>query len=215
MKTNSKSDKIQRFRNAGLYLVITNAFTSGRPVLDVLKAAADGGIKLVQLREKSLSKKDLFNLAVEFRKVCDSYGVLMIMNDHIDIALSVGADGVHLGQDDFPLEPAVKFDPNLIIGRSTHSTEQAVEAQNLGADYVNLGPIYPTGTKDTPVKPLGLEIITKTAPKLSIPFTVMGGIKARHIPELRKNGAKIIAMVTEITQAPDIAARVRELRNME
>ena len=137
----------------------------------------------------------------------------MIMNDHVDIALLTGADGVHLGQDDLPLKEAVKLAPDLIIGRSTHSREQALEAEAQGASYLNLGPIYPTQTKNTPVHPLGIEIVKEVGPLLHIPFTVMGGIKERHIPGLLAAGAKYIAMVTEITQAPCVGERVRHLRS--
>ena len=209
-----KEKRMEKFRNADLYLVITEEFTAGRGTLRVLEEAADAGIRLVQLREKHITKKELFSLAEQFRKICDRYDITMIMNDHIDIALLTGADGVHLGQDDLPLEQAVKLAPELIIGRSTHSREQALEAEAQGAAYLNLGPIYPTQTKSTPVKPLGIEIVREAGPLLHIPFTVMGGIKERHIPELLAAGAKYIAMVTEVTQAPDIGARVRQLRSL-
>ena len=136
----------------------------------------------------------------------------MIMNDHTDIALACGADGVHLGQSDLPAAAAKSIAPDLIIGRSTHSPEQAVYEESQSADYVNLGPILPTGTKATPVKPLGMDIIGQTKNRLSIPFSVMGGIKERHIPELLERGARLIAMVTEITQAQDITERVKNLR---
>lgn len=209
-----RDSRMERLRKADLYPVITREFTAGRGTLRVLEEAADAGIRLVQLREKSVSKKELCGIAEKFRKICDRYNILMIMNDHIDIALICGADGVHIGQDDLPLEYAIKLAPDLLIGRSTHSREQALEAQSLGAAYVNLGPIFPTQTKNTPVHPLGLEVIRETHRDLQIPFSVMGGIKAHHIPSLLAEGARIIAMVTEVTQAPDIAQRVRELRNL-
>ena len=123
-----KNKRIAKFREADLYLVITKEFTAGRGTLRVLEEAADAGIRLVQLREKSITKKELFHLAEQFRKICDRYDITMIMNDHIDIALLTGADGVHIGQDDLPLEQAVRLAPDLIIGRSTHSREQALEA---------------------------------------------------------------------------------------
>ena len=208
-----KNKRIAKFREADLYLVITKEFTAGRGTLRVLEEAADAGIRLVQLREKSITKKELFHLAEQFRKICDRYDITMIMNDHIDIALLTGADGVHIGQDDLPLEQAVRLAPDLIIGRSTHSREQALEAEAQGGAYLNLGPVYPTQTKNTPVHPLGLEIIKETGPLLKIPFTVMGGIKEHHIPELLATGARYIAMVTEITQAPDIGKRVKQLRS--
>lgn len=207
-----RKQRAERFRNTGLYLVIGHEFTNGRSVLDVLAAAADGGVRTVQLREKNLSGRELTLLAEKFRRKCDELGVLMLMNDHVDIALAVGADGVHLGQDDMPLEAARRIAPELILGRSTHSVEQALEAQAQGADYVNLGPVFPTCTKNTPVQPLGLEIIRNAAPKLSIPFSVMGGVKEHNIPQLYDAGARIFAMVTELTQADDVAAKARAMR---
>ena len=207
-----RKQRAERFRNTGLYLVIGHEFTNGRSVLDVLAAAADGGVRTVQLREKNLSGRELTLLAEKFRRKCDELGVLMLMNDHVDIALAVGADGVHLGQDDMPLEAARRIAPELILGRSTHSVEQALEAQAQGADYVNLGPVFPTRTKNTPVQPLGLEIIRNADPKLSIPFSVMGGVKEHNIPQLYDAGARIFAMVTELTQADDVAAKARAMR---
>ena len=207
-----KNKRLEMLRQADLYVVITEEFTAGRGTLRVLEEAADAGIRIAQLREKHLSGKELFHRAEQFRKICDRYNILMIMNDHLDIALMCGADGVHLGQDDLPLAESVKFAPELILGRSTHSREQALEAQGQGAAYINLGPIFPTQTKNTPVHPLGIEIIRETRADLHIPFSVMGGIKAHHIPGLLEEGARLIAMVTEVTQAPDIGKRVRELR---
>ena len=209
-----KEKRLAKLRQADLYVVITEEFTAGRGTLRVLEEAADAGVRIVQLREKHLSGKDLFRRAEQFRKICDRYDILMIMNDHLDIALMCGADGVHLGQDDLPLAESVAFAPELILGRSTHSREQALEAQSQGAAYINLGPIYPTQTKSTQVKPLGIGIIRETRPDLHIPFSVMGGIKAHHIPGLLDEGARLIAMVTEVTQAPDIGKRVRELRTL-
>ena len=207
-----KDKRLAMLRQADLYVVITEEFTAGRGTLRVLEEAADAGIRIAQLREKHLSGKELFKRAEQFRKICDRYNILMIMNDHLDIAMMCGADGVHLGQDDLPLPQSVQFAPELIIGRSTHSREEALEAQSQGAGYINLGPIFPTQTKDTPVHPLGIEIIRENRADLHIPFSVMGGIKAHHIPGLLAEGARLIAMVTEVTQAPDIGARVRELR---
>ena len=207
-----KNRRLELLRQADLYVVITEEFTAGRGTLRVLEEAADSGIKIAQLREKHLSGKELYRRAEQFRKICDRYHMLMIMNDHLDIALMCGADGVHLGQDDLPLAEAVNFAPELLIGRSTHSRAQALEAQKQGAAYINLGPIFPTQTKNTPVHPLGIEIIRETRAALKIPFSVMGGIKSQHIPGLLAEGARLIAMVTEITQAPDIGRRVRELR---
>lgn len=206
-----KKERLRRFTEAGLYLVITEEFTNKRGSLRTLQEAADAGIRLVQLREKSLTDRELYFRAEEFKKICEKYDILMMMNDHIDIALAVGADGVHLGQDDLPLEAALRLAPDLLIGRSTHSREEALAEQAAGAPVINLGPIYPTQTKSLPMSACGLELIDSTIKDLHIPFSVMGGIKARHIPELVEHGAKTIAMVTEITQAENISLRIREL----
>jgi len=209
-----REDRLEKLKGIDLYPVITGEFTAERGVLDVLKSAAAGGVKIAQLREKRMMKRDLFELATAFRAICDEYGILMIVDDEIDIAMAVGADGVHLGQEDLPLNSARLIAPELIIGQSTHSIAEAVAAHDAGADYINLGPIYPTSTKDVPTGDLGEEIIEKVKPLLlDIPFTVMGGIKERHIPTLLRLGARHIAMVTEVTQADDVEAKVRQLRS--
>ena len=205
-----RKQRAERFRKTGLYLVIGHEFTGGRSIFDVLAAAADGGVRTVQLREKNLSGRELTLLAEKFRRKCDKLGVLMLMNDHVDIALAVGADGVHLGQDDMPLEAARQIAPELILGRSTHSVEQALEAQAQGADYVNLGPIFPTRTKNTPVQPLGLEIIRSAAPELSIPFSVMGGVKEHNIPhEIKGRSKSIYSIYNKL--AKDVTAKARAM----
>ncbi len=214
MKSELRRQRAERFAATDLYLVIGHEFTNGRSIFDVLEAAAEGGVKTVQLREKHLSGLELTRLAEKFRRKCEELGVLMLMNDHVDIALACGADGVHLGQDDMPLDAARRIAPDLILGRSTHSVSQALEAQEQGADYVNLGPIFPTQTKNTPVHPLGLEIIRQAAPLLSIPFSVMGGVKEHNLPELLAAGARIAAMVTELTQAPDVKEKTIAMRNL-
>ncbi len=212
MKT--KSQRLAAFGNIDIYPVISSEFCAGRSPSYVLEQIAAGGAKIVQLREKNLTRKDLLPLACEFRKICDAHGMLLIMNDHVDIALECGADGVHLGQDDMHIDEARKIAPELIMGSSTHSKAEALKAQDDGADYINLGPIFATQTKTTGYKPLGLDILGTIPPLLHIPFTVMGGIKERHIPDLVALGATRIAMVTEITTADDIASKVRSIRGM-
>lgn len=210
----NRSEKTEKFRNIDIYPVISSEFCAGRNPVDVLKAIADGGAKIVQMREKNADDRRLFTLGEEFRKITSQYDMLLIIDDRIDIAAAVDADGVHLGQDDLPLAAARKVSDNIIVGISTHSLEEAAEAQNAGADYINIGPIFATQTKKLSYPVLGPETINVIAPTLRIPFSVMGGIKARHIPELCKLGATRIAMVTEITEAEYITAKVKELRKL-
>ena len=192
--------------------MISSEFTNGRPCLEILKQIAAGGAHIVQLREKSKSKKELYELALAYRRICSAHSMLLIVNDHLDVAMAAGADGVHLGQNDLPVAAVRAVAPELIIGASAHNVAEALRAQSDGADYVNLGPIYPTNTKSVPTGPVGIELIKEAAPQLNIPFTVMGGIKERHLPELFAAGARKIAMVTEITQATDPAATMKKLR---
>jgi thiamine-phosphate pyrophosphorylase len=205
---------MEAFSRVDIYPVISSEFTNGRDVLYVLRQIAEAGARIVQLREKNKTKAEVFRLALEYRRITAQFNMLLILNDHLDIALATDADGVHLGQDDLPLEPAKKLGSGIIIGSSTHNLEEALAAQAAGADYINIGPIYPTGTKAVACGAIGVETLKNVSAKVNMPFTVMGGIKARHIPELLACGARKIAMVTEITQAEDIRTRTIELRNM-
>ncbi len=203
-----------RFEAADIYPVITGEFCNGRDPLQVLDQVLAGGARVVQLREKKLDTLQFYQRAKAFRDATRSVGALLIINDRVDIALAVEADGVHLGQSDLPLTAARKFAPHLIIGVSTHSPEEALHAQTLGADYINIGPIFPTKTKPGVHPPVGIRMIQNIAPLLNIPFSVMGGINAENIHAVISAGARHIAMVTAITQADDIRKTVEQFRRM-
>lgn len=204
-------ERLNRFRNAGLYLVTSQSLSAGRTTLDIVKAALVGGVRLIQLREKDMALRDYVTLAHEVRALTAAAGALLIVNDRLDVALAVGADGVHLGQDDFPIPEARRLAPDLLIGASTHSIEEALRAQDEGTSTINIGPIYPTGTKVWEGEFLGLEGLQSIARVATVPFTVMGGIKQSHIPGLLKAGARVIALVTAVTAAADPEAATREL----
>ena len=205
-------ERMQRFRKAGLYLVTSEALSEGRSTLDIVRQALVGGVTLIQLREKDLALRDTFELARDLRALTKPYGCLLIINDRIDVALATGADGVHLGLEDLPIAAARKIAPDLIIGASSHTLEEAKQAEAAGASYVNIGPIYPTQTKNWTEPYLGIEGLTEIAPQVNIPFTVMGGIKKKHIPELCAVGASTIALVTAVTAALNPEQAARELR---
>ncbi len=200
------------FKQVDIYPVTCERLSGGRSNLEVLEAVIQGGARIIQLREKEYSAKELYLLAVKFREITRTAGVLLIINDHVDIAMAVGADGVHLGQDDFPLKAATEIAPDLIIGASTHSLQEAVQAQKDGADYINIGPIFPTGTKEGVERFLGPEAIAAISPHIKVPFTVMGGISEANIDQVLAQGARRVAMVTAITQAPDIAEKTKLLK---
>ena len=196
-----------------IYPVTCEALSSGRSDLEVLEGVAAGGAKVIQLREKKWDRLRLYETAMEFRRITRTHGMLLIINDWIDLAQMVEADGVHLGRNDLPIREARRIAPDLIIGASSHSLDEALEAQDQGATYVNIGPIFATGTKPGAI-PLGPDITSEIAPHLHIPFTVMGGINVDNIEKVLSRGATRIAMVSGITGAPDIPQRVRDLRQL-
>ena len=205
-------ERMAVFAKTDLYVVITGAFCSGRAAPEVLAQVLAAGVRLVQLREKDLNDRRLYQLAVEFRRQTAAAGALLIVDDRLDMALAAGADGVHLGQDDLPVSVVRGMAPELIIGASTHSLEEALAAQEAGASYVNIGPIFATQTKSTPMAPLGPEALSLIAPRLRIPWTTMGGINRANIHQVVSRGARHPAVVTAVTAAPDITAAARELR---
>lgn len=208
----SKAEKLAIFRSADIYCVISSEFCLGRAPEDIFAAAAEGGAKVIQIREKNMSDKDLYALICKCRPIADRFGVLLMVDDRVDLALAAGADGVHLGQDDMPLQAARKIAPELFIGNSTHNVEEALAAFREGADCINVGPIYPTQTKQVNCGAVGLQMIADVTSKVDLPFSVMGGIKIHRFGELLTAGAQVLAMVTEITTAPDVCAKVKELR---
>lgn len=208
----NRESRREKFLQVDLYPVTCERLSAGRSNLDLLEAAIRGGAKIIQLREKELATGDLYRMALAFRKITAEAGILLIINDRIDIALAVDADGVHLGQEDLPLLAARRIGPELLIGISTHSREEALQAQGEGADYVNIGPIFPTRTKEGVTRFLGPEAIPGIAAGLSVPFTVMGGIDGANIEKVLAQGARRVAVVTAVTMADDMARAVAALR---
>ncbi len=202
---------MRMFQDAGLYLVVSPGILSlERSAAEIVTAALKGGCRLIQLREKRLPAPDLVRLGREIRELTLKRGALLIIDDRVDVALAVEADGVHLGLEDLPVADARRLAPDLIIGASSHSEGEALEAQRQGASYVNIGPLFHTRTKDWAGEFLGLDGLRRIAQKISIPFTVMGGIKQGHIADLVKAGARTLAVVTAITSAPDPEQATRE-----
>jgi thiamine-phosphate pyrophosphorylase len=208
----NREKRLAKLKEIDIYPVTCQELSEGRTNMEVLAAVLAGGAKIIQLREKHWSKKKIYDLAIEFRKRIRSYDALLIINDHVDVALASGADGVHLGQEDLPVEAARKLASELIIGASSHSLKEALKAEKDGADYVNIGPIFLTKTKAEADHFLGPEAILEIAPQLTVPFTTMGGITLDNIHSVLKAGARRVAMITGITRAADITERVLQLR---
>jgi thiamine-phosphate pyrophosphorylase len=166
----------------------------------IAEEACAGGARIIQYRDKDSERNEMLKVADEIRTITKEYNVLFIINDFIDIALLSKADGVHLGQDDIPLERAREITPeNFIIGISTHSLSQAVEARDRGADYIGIGPVFDTPTKKT-YKPIGLSTVREVLIKVKIPVVAIGGLHLENIGELAKIGVENVAMVREFQQ---------------
>jgi len=199
----------------GIYGITAEKFSGGRTNVEVARAMIAGGIRIIQYREKRPAKSFSGMLAEcrRIRRLTREAGVLFIINDYVDIAQMVDADGVHVGQDDFPAA-AVRalIGPGKIIGLSTHSPEQAAAAVLSGADYIGAGPIFSTATKEDVCAPVGLGYLDHVVRACPLPFVAIGGIKAHNMDQVIRHGARTICLVTEIVGAADIAATVRRLQ---
>ena len=208
------TERMARFAQADLYVVITEAFCGGRPAEAVLAGVLAAGVRIVQFREKEIEDDvSLYERALRFRRMTAEVGALLIVDDRVDVALAVEADGVHLGRRDLPVAVVKRIAPELIVGASTHTVEQALAAEAAGADYVNIGPIFATQTKTKTAEPLGPEIISNVKAQLTIPFSCMGGIKPENIGAVLERGARHPAVVTAVTAAMDPEAAARKLRD--
>lgn len=196
----------------GIYGITGDNFSNGRSNYFCVKEMIAGGIKIVQYRAKTKSTREKIEEAREIRELCKKNNVLFIVNDNVDIALLVDADGVHIGQDDIHPDDVRKLlGDDKIIGLSTHSEEQGMEAyKNMNVDYIGVGPIYPTTTKDT--KPVGLEYLEFAVRELKLPFVAIGGIKAHNIDTIISKGAQRICLVSEIVGNDNISEFVTELQ---
>lgn len=200
------------FSRVSVYLVTDPTLSNGRTELEVVRAAAAGGIRLVQYRDKLAGKRLYLEKARALAALCRELGIDLLLNDHVDIASLVDCSGIHLGQDDLPTaEARLLLGPGKIVGRSTHDPAQAAAAIREGADYINIGPVFATNTKNTPVVPVGLDMVKEIARISTIPVTTMGGIGMDNAADVVRAGADRVAVVTAITQAPDIAEAARKL----
>jgi thiamine-phosphate pyrophosphorylase len=202
---------------AGIYGITAERFSAPRPNIQVVEEMIRGGVTIIQYREKKHRKHagEMLAECLQIRALTRQHGVTFIVNDHVDLALLVDADGVHVGQEDLPVEAVRRLiGPDKIIGLSTHSPRQAEQAVAIGADYIGVGPIFRTQTKADVCAPVGtqyLEHVVRTCP---LPFVAIGGIKEHNIHEIVNRGAKTICLVTEIVAAEDIAGTVRRLRKV-
>lgn len=204
-----KRKKLKIFNNAKLYLVSSQEFSSYSS-LYVIEEALKGGLKLFQMREKLMSYEDKLNLAKKLKKLSLKYNAIFLINDDVEIAKAVDADGVHLGQDDTSIKKArAILGEDKIIGLSTHNYMEAMAAIKLAIDYINIGPVNVTNTKQH-LKVVSDAEIKKIIKDMNIPFTFMGGIKANNMKEFMKYRPAALAMVTELTMAKNILSTCKK-----
>lgn len=194
-----------------IYLVTDDGCLQGRALIDCVREALEGGVTLVQYRAKTASSAELYAEALQLKALCDSFNVPLIINDRLDIAMAVGAAGVHLGQDDLPCAAARRIlGEDYIIGVSAHNPAEAAEALERGADYLGCGAVFGTATK-ADVKKLGTEGLTAICREKGLPVVGIGGVTADNYREVRVAGADGAAIVSGILAQPDIRTTVRAI----
>ncbi|MXV62865.1 thiamine phosphate synthase [Natronorubrum sp. JWXQ-INN-674] len=200
--------------NYGTYLVTQQSISEGRSTIDVVRAAIDGGVDVVQLREKETEARFRYDLGLELREQTAEAGVDLIVNDRVDIAQAIDADGVHVGQSDLPVTVARELlGPDAVVGCSTSTVEEALEAEAAGADYLGIGAVYGTSSKDVAAEEdgVGPERIAAIAEAVSIPVVGIGGITAKNAGPVVEAGAVGVAVISEITAADDPQAATAAL----
>lgn len=196
-----------------LYVVTDRRLARGRPLERVVQAAIAGGATAIQIREKDVTTRKYVQLARSLRAVTREAGVTFIVNDRIDVALAVDADGVHIGQDDMPVDVARRLiGPDRILGVTVATEEQARRAQAEGADYLGCNAVFATQTKTDTGQPLGLEGLRALVRAVTIPFVAIGGINASNAADVMACGVAGIAVVSAVMAADDVEAAARELR---
>ena len=202
------------FPETDIYCITASQFSLGRSNLDVARQMLEAGIKMIQYREKEFSMLQKYRECAKIRDLTAGHGACFIVNDDVHLALAVESDGVHVGQDDMPVEKTRELvGDKMLIGLSTHSPGQADMAAKMGiADYIGVGPLYGTNLKKEPMAPVGLGYLDYVVGHKQIPFVAIGGIKEHNVADVIKHGATCVCLVTEIVGAQDIGAKIQAIR---
>ena len=204
--------KKSSIREARLYVIVDRAALKGRDPVDVAAAAVRGGADVIQWRDKEASDERFLEEALRLREQTRRQNVLFVVNDRVDAALQAGADAVHVGHEDLPVpEVRRRVGKKLLIGRSTHSLEEALDAERQGADYIGVGPVFSTPTK--PGYPaVGLELVRQVKDRIKIPWVAIGGIDLENAGLVSSAGAACVAVVRAVAAASDPEAAARALK---
>ena len=197
-----------------LYVLVDKKLLGGRKTEEVVKQLVKAGAQMIQYRDKYSDDGEFLKEALKIKKILNNTKVPFIINDRVDVALYVDADGVHVGQTDWPVPVARKIlGKNKIIGTSAENIKQAKIAQKEGADYVGLGPIFYTTTKEKIQEPVGLDLIKQAKGELKIPFFPIGGINLDNLPQVINAGAERVAVASAIICSPNIFNTTQEFLN--
>ncbi|MBI4715246.1 MAG: thiamine phosphate synthase [Nitrospirae bacterium] len=198
----------------GLYLILDPAFCGGRDPVEVAETALQAGVRMIQYREKHRSRRETYFLAKELRETTRQAGAFLILNDEVDIAMAVEADGVHLGQEDFPVKEARRIlGEGYWIGLSTHSLEEVERAKREPVDYIGFGPVFQSSSKQVR-PPLGVEVLRRAAVASPVPVFAIGGITPGNAGEVMVAGARGMAVIQGVLGGPDIAGAVADYRRV-
>jgi thiamine-phosphate pyrophosphorylase len=197
-----------------LYVILDRRLGRGVPLCDQARLAIQGGATAIQLRDKRMQGRDCYRASLAIKEICKEKGVLFIVNDRLDVALTAGADGVHLGQEDLPLEAAEKIAPEgFIIGISVRTPDQAIEAERKGADYLGVGDVFGTSSKPD-AKTIGIEGLEEVCKSTSLPCVAIGGIGVHNVKQALQAGAVGVAVISAVISQKDIAGAARTLRSL-
>jgi thiamine-phosphate pyrophosphorylase len=198
-----------------LYLCTDRLLAKGRPIAEAVEAAIAGGVTMVQIREKEAETREFYDIAREVRAVTKRRRVPLVVNDRIDIALAVEADGLHLGQTDMPLETARRLvGKKMFIGISAGTVEEALAAERGGADYLGIGAVYPTGSKPDAGAAIGPGRLREIRAAVRLPFVAIGGIGPQNAAEVLAAGADGVAVISAILSQPDIREAAAEIKKV-
>jgi thiamine-phosphate pyrophosphorylase len=204
-----RQDKAKRL--TGLYAVVDSDTLGGRRHIEVAEELIRGGAKIIQFRDKSRDKSERLSITQGLKDLCSRHGALFIVNDYIGLALATDADGLHLGQKDLPVSVARRLLPiDKLVGCSVTTVEQALAAQSGGADYIAVGSIYPTSSKEIAVV-VGLEGLRQIKQAVSLPVVAIGGINRDNVSEVLAGGASAVAVISAILKADDVAEATRQI----
>jgi len=208
------SHKFTRSRIKGLYVIVDADVVGERDIVEVTRAVLRGGAGTIQFRDKLHDKGDVLPITRRIRQLCGSFGASFIVNDHIDLAIACGADGVHLGQHDIPVpEARDMLGSTYIVGTSNALLEEAMLSISQGADYVAVGTIFPTKTKEN-TRAAGLDMLRRVKASVNVPVVAIGGINKENAREVILAGADALCVISAVVAAPDPEAATREIMSV-